>query len=93
MHYLQKAPKLVGRFVPFAAIAVANCINIPLMRMKEINEGITVMDKDGNELGNSKAAAKYGIAAVTFSRIVMAAPGFGSDHDNTIQYLIWCDFH
>ncbi|OXA57960.1 sideroflexin-1 [Folsomia candida] len=73
---VKKSPPLVGRFVPFAAIAVANCINIPLMRMKEINEGIPVMDKNGNELGNSKAAAKYGITAVTFSRIVMAAPGF-----------------
>lgn len=81
---VQKSPPLVGRFVPFAAIAVANCINIPLMRMKyaytqlqlcrnldlygfmhyrEINEGIPVMDKNGNELGNSKAAAKYGITA------------------------------
>jgi len=73
---VKKSPPLIGRFVPFAAIAIANCINIPLMRMKEINEGITVTDKQGNELGSSSIAAKQGITAVTLSRIVMAAPGF-----------------
>ncbi|CAL8095586.1 unnamed protein product [Orchesella dallaii] len=73
---VKKAPPLVGRFVPFAAVAVANCINIPLMRSRELTEGIPVVDENGNELGKSANAAKEGIIAVTISRVAMAAPAF-----------------
>ena len=31
---LQNLPPLIGRFVPFAAVAAANCVNIPLMRQR-----------------------------------------------------------
>lgn len=30
--FSQSAPPLIGRYVPFAAVAAANCVNIPLMR-------------------------------------------------------------
>ena len=33
----QSTPPLVGRFVPFAAVAAANCVNIPLMRQTYVN--------------------------------------------------------
>lgn len=72
---VRNAPPLVGRLVPLAAVAAANCINIPLMRMQELQQGVTLIDEDGKELGQSCRAAKEGIAAVTFSRIMMATPG------------------
>ncbi|XP_075791711.1 sideroflexin-3 [Pelodiscus sinensis] len=67
-------PSIIGRYVPFAAVAAANCINIPLMRQRELKFGIPVMDEDGNRLGESRAAARQAIAQVVVSRIGMAAP-------------------
>lgn len=70
-----RVSNLVQRYVPFAAVAAANCINIPLMRQNELVNGIVVCDDNGNELTNSKVAAAKGISQVVFSRILMAAPG------------------
>uniref|UniRef100_A0A9L0IEW3 Sideroflexin-3 n=1 Tax=Equus asinus TaxID=9793 RepID=A0A9L0IEW3_EQUAS len=67
-------PPLVSRFVPFAAVAAANCINIPLMRQRELQVGIPVTDEAGQRLGHSVAAAKQGIFQVVVSRICMAIP-------------------
>uniref|UniRef100_A0A8C5W6T5 Sidoreflexin n=1 Tax=Microcebus murinus TaxID=30608 RepID=A0A8C5W6T5_MICMU len=71
----QHVSPLIGRFVPFAAVAAANCINIPLMRQRELRVGIPVTDENGNRLGESANAAQQAIAQVVVSRILMAAPG------------------
>lgn len=42
------------RYVPFAAVAAANCVNIPLMRQNEITQGIEVSDENGNKVTKSK---------------------------------------
>ncbi|XP_023676227.1 sideroflexin-2 [Paramormyrops kingsleyae] len=73
--YTKKAPPLVARWVPFAAVAAANCVNIPMMRQQEILNGIAVTDENGNKLGHSRNAAIKGITQVVISRITMAAPG------------------
>ncbi|XP_043912427.1 sideroflexin-3 [Protopterus annectens] len=67
-------PSLIGRFVPFAAVAAANCINIPLMRQRELKYGIPITDAEGNRLGESAAAAQQAIVQVILSRIGMAIP-------------------
>ncbi|XP_037353018.1 sideroflexin-2 isoform X1 [Talpa occidentalis] len=71
----KRAPPLVGRWVPFAAVAAANCVNIPMMRQQELIQGICVKDKNHNEIGHSRRAAIVGITQVVISRIAMAAPG------------------
>lgn len=71
----KRANPLMARYVPFAAVAAANCANIPLMRQNEIRNGIEVTDENGRKLSKSKIAAAKGISQVVISRIVMCAPG------------------
>lgn len=61
--------------MPFAAVAAANCVNIPLMRQSEVVHGIDCTDEKGNIVCQSKLAAAKGISQVVISRIVMCAPG------------------
>ncbi|XP_074100178.1 sideroflexin-1-3 [Cotesia typhae] len=70
----RRAPPLAGRLVPLAAVAAANCVNIPLMRITELQEGIELQNEEGEKFGNSKKAAREAIASVTMSRILMASP-------------------
>ncbi|XP_048842626.1 sideroflexin-1-like [Brienomyrus brachyistius] len=67
-------PPIMARFIPFAAVAAANCINIPFMRQRELKYGIPVMDEDGHRLGQSTQAARQAIVQVVVSRIGMAMP-------------------
>ncbi|XP_067012444.1 sideroflexin-2 isoform X2 [Anabrus simplex] len=71
----KRASTLLQRYVPFAAVAAANCVNIPLMRQNELVHGIDVADENGNNVAKSRVAAAKGISQVVFSRIVMCAPG------------------
>lgn len=71
----KSSSKLLKRFVPFAAVASANCVNIPLMRQQELLEGISVTDENGEVACLSRSCAVSGISKVVMSRIAMAAPG------------------
>jgi len=72
---VKKAPPLIGRCVPWCAVAAANCVNIPCMRMRELQQGVTLIDENGNKLGESKIAARNAISMVVLSRVAMATPG------------------
>lgn len=49
-----KNPQFLQRYVPFAAVAAANCVNIPLMRQNEIRHGIEVYDENEKHVGESR---------------------------------------
>lgn len=72
----RSANPMLMRFVPFAAVASANVVNIPLMRQMELLDGMPVADAETGEVAcRSRYCATSGIGQVVFSRIVMAAPG------------------
>ncbi|CAD5205772.1 unnamed protein product [Bursaphelenchus okinawaensis] len=70
----KKLLPLTQRLVPFCAVAVANMINLPIIRSNELLEGIEVFDADGEVLGKSKKVASRAIPEVVISRIFMAVP-------------------
>lgn len=53
---LQRAPAIVRRWVPFVAVVAANCVNIPVMRQRELIDGIVVTDREGKDLAKSKVS-------------------------------------
>ena len=56
VYVLQRAPAIVRRWVPLVAVAAANCINIPVMRQRELKDGIMVADENGEDLAKSKVS-------------------------------------
>lgn len=72
---VQPATRMVlGRLIPFAAVVSAGVVNVYLMRSEEIKKGISVFDNDGNDLGNSRTAAKYAVGETAASRVINATP-------------------
>ena len=60
-------PSVIARLVPFGAVCVANCINLPYMRRNEMFEGMPLQDDNGNTVGYSPKIGKESIAKVKSS--------------------------
>lgn len=65
---------VLGRLVPFAAVVSAGIANVFLMRSEELKKGISVFNKDGEDLGTSKKAALYAVGETAASRVINATP-------------------
>ncbi|XP_020856757.1 sideroflexin-5 isoform X2 [Phascolarctos cinereus] len=65
---------LIQRFVPFPAVASANICNVVLMRHNELEEGIDVLDGDGNIVGSSRIAARHALIETALTRVVLPMP-------------------
>lgn len=84
----QNARMILGRLVPFAAVASAGALNVFLMRGEEIRRGIDVFPvqsdaekaereksgKDVSSLGKSKKAATLAVGETAISRVLNATP-------------------
>ncbi|KAJ3066910.1 hypothetical protein HDU98_009838 [Podochytrium sp. JEL0797] len=66
--------RMMGRGVPFVAVAAAGTLNVFLMRSKELTDGISVFNKDGDVVGKSQSAGWSAISQVAVSRVATAFP-------------------
>jgi hypothetical protein len=70
------AKGLLGRFVPFVAVASAGVINVSLMRWKEIREGTEIYPPSSPEnpkpdsLGKSPTAGALAVGQTAASRVL-----------------------
>ncbi|XP_022181674.1 sideroflexin-2-like [Myzus persicae] len=74
--------RILHRFVPLMTFAGASFINVPIMRHKEIIEGVRIYDCNKEKVGYSRFAGLKGIGETIVTRIIMLAPGVV-----LIQYL------
>lgn len=65
---------LIGRAVPYCAVASSNVFNFVSMRSSELFTGIPIKDKDGEDLGLSQEAAKAAILQGSITRAAIPAP-------------------
>lgn len=65
---------MIQRFVPLPAVATASTLNVILMRLHECNEGIDVVNKQGEVVGTSKLAAKKALQEMAITRALLPIP-------------------
>ncbi|KAA1065750.1 hypothetical protein PGT21_009165 [Puccinia graminis f. sp. tritici] len=69
---------LLARFVPFVAVASAGCVNVGLMRWKELRDGIDVyppgVSDPEQSVGKSRIAGSYAVGQTAASRVLTNIP-------------------
>lgn len=65
---------ILGKFVPYCAVASSNVFNFMAMRSSELVTGIPIKDKEGAVMGMSQEAAKVAIFQGAVTRAVIPAP-------------------
>jgi sideroflexin-5 len=65
---------IIQRFVPLPAVMTASTLNVILMRLHELDEGINVVDKNGKVVGSSKLAAKKALKEMAVTRALLPIP-------------------
>merc|ERR1711879_399202 len=66
-------PAITRAVAPFLGIAIANMINIPIMRNKEFINGISLVDKNGDTITETTSMVPAAISKVVASRLMIAA--------------------
>jgi tricarboxylate carrier len=69
-----KSP-ITRTFAPATALAIAGCLNLLVIRYKEVVDGVDVYDRNGVKVGRSKQAAAEGLTKTTFIRFALQYPG------------------
>lgn len=67
---------LANSLISYIAVATAGFLNSFCMRMGEMEKGIKITDKEGEDMGISKVCAKKAVIQTAFSRIVLSFPIF-----------------
>lgn len=65
---------LLQRLLPLPALMTASTMNVVLMRINELDEGIEVLDKDNKVVGTSKLAAKKALQETAITRCLLPIP-------------------
>jgi len=72
------AGRLLARFVPFVAVASAGCVNVGLMRWKELRDGIFIFPPGTTDpdlaVGKSRIAGAHAVAQTAASRVLTNIP-------------------
>lgn len=72
--FSQTTKSMLLRFTPLPAVCIASTLNVLLMRIHELDEGIDVVDKQGNLVGTSQLAAKAALKDMAVTRFVLPIP-------------------
>lgn len=69
---------VLARLVPFASVASAGCVNVSLMRWKEIKNGVSVFRRDDEgervKVGESASAGRRAVGMTAASRVMTNIP-------------------